>query len=531
MNIFIFRNQTVEPLFSNLKDVIFSEYGSISSPKGSFPLLIWCYFLTPSFDEKEILQEIEDIRTKIQIATANNKAGNFLLFTLDGRYLPSWQLSSNAVSESISVFNKSIYDLSNNSSTIKIVKINELFNQYKLTDIIDKKYYYLSKIIINPLLNKSFHYWFDSILKSINGVRKKCLVLDLDNTMWGGILGEDGVNGIKLGNTYPGSCFVDFQKQLKEAKKNGVLLAISSKNNENDVWEAFENHPDMILKKDDFVSFRINWNNKAGNIREIATELNIGIDSIVFIDDNPFERSLVGEIEPEVILPDFPDKPYKITDFFQRVYNKYFLLYKLTGEDTVKTEQYKTNSLRLKESKQFVSINDYLMSLNTIIKIDKANTFNIPRIAQLTQKTNQFNLTTKRYSESEIIEINSLDNLIFCASVSDKFGDNGITAAGIILIKDNIAEIESYMLSCRILGREAEFAIIKSVLNYLFITGITRVKSYYIPSLKNSQTEKFYDLLGFTSKTLPSKSKEYSINITKLFTFKNIFTINLNIKY
>ena len=338
MSIFVYRNQTVEPLFSNLKDVTLSDYGSINFPEGNFLLSIWCYFITPGFDENEILKEIEDIQTKLQLAITNNEAGNFLIFTLDGRYLPSWQLSSNVVSESISEFNKSIYDLSINSSTIKIVKIDELFNQFKLIDIIDKKYYYLSKIIINPLLNKFFHLWFESVLKSMNGVRKKCLVLDLDNTMWGGILGEDGINGIKLGNNYPGSCFVDFQKQLKEAKKNGVLLAISSKNNENDVWEAFENHPDMILKKDDFVSFRINWNNKADNIREIAIELNIGLDSIVFIDDNPFERSLVGEIEPEVILPDFPEKPYEMTDFFQGVYNKYFLLYKLTGEDTVKTD-------------------------------------------------------------------------------------------------------------------------------------------------------------------------------------------------
>jgi len=530
MSIFVYRNQTVEPLFSNLKDVTLSDYGSINFPEGNFLLSIWCYFITPGFDENEILKEIEDIQTKLQLAITNNEAGNFLIFTLDGRYLPSWQLSSNVVSESISEFNKSIYDLSINSSTIKIVKIDELFNQFKLIDIIDKKYYYLSKIIINPLLNKFFHLWFESVLKSMNGVRKKCLVLDLDNTMWGGILGEDGINGIKLGNNYPGSCFVDFQKQLKEAKKNGVLLAISSKNNENDVWEAFENHPDMILKKDDFVSFRINWNNKADNIREIAIELNIGLDSIVFIDDNPFERSLVGEIEPEVILPDFPEKPYEMTDFFQGVYNKYFLLYKLTGEDTVKTEQYKANSARLKNSKEFMSINDYLKSLKTIIKIDEADTFNIPRIAQLTQKTNQFNLTTKRYSEPEIIEINSLNNLIFCASVSDKFGDNGITAAGIILINDNVAEIDSYMLSCRILGRKAEFAIIKSVLNYLYTKEITSIKSYYIPSLKNSQTEKFYDLLGFTSKILPSKSKEYTLNLKKLFTLEDLFTINLNIK-
>ena len=284
----------------------------------------------------------------------------------------------------------------------------------------------------------------------------------------------------------------------------------------------------MVLKKDDFVSFRINWNNKAANIREIAAELNIGIDSIVFIDDNPVERGLVGEIEPDVILADFPEKPYEIADSFQGVYNKYFRLYKLTKEDTVKTEQYKANSARLEKSK-VMSINDYLLTLNTIIEIYKADTFNIPRIAQLTQKTNQFNLTTKRYSESEIAEMNSSNNLIFCASVSDKFGDNGITAAGIILTRDSEAEIDSYMLSCRILGREVEFAVIKTVLNSLFAKGVRTIKSTYIPTLKNRQTENFYDLLGFSSKTLPDNSKEYLLEITELFTIENLFTINLNI--
>jgi FkbH-like protein len=528
MSIFVFRNQTVEPLFSNLPNVTFSEYGSISVPEEKYSLFIWCYFITPGVDKNEILEEIEDIQTKLQLIARERSDVGFLIFTLDGRYLPSWQLSTTNIIKSINTFNNAIYELAGNSSQIKIINISDIFNQYKLESIIDKKYYYLSKIVINPQLTKVFQEWFGKVLKAIKGERKKCLVLDLDNTIWGGILGEDGITGIKLGNNYPGNCFVEFQKQLREAKRNGVLLAISSKNNEEDVWQAFEDHPDMILKKADFVAHRINWNNKAVNIREIAEELNIGIDSIVFIDDNPVERALVGQLEPEVTLADFPDRPYELIAFFQKVYQEYFLIYQLTAEDLVKTEQYKANSIRSQNSKGFESISDYLVSLNTIVSISKADTFNIPRIAQLTQKTNQFNLTTRRYTEHEVSDLNNNGNLIFCASVSDKFGDNGITVAGLIFVNANEAIIDNYLLSCRILGREIESTILKTILNYLFENGVRTIKAEYLPTMKNKQTEDFYDKLGFESRSVEGKGKKYSLEMNEPYVIDNLSTINLN---
>jgi len=309
-----------------------------------------------------------------------------------------------------------------------------------------------------------------------------------------------------------------------------VLLAINSKNNEEDVWDAFNNHPDIVLKKDDFVSYRINWRDKASNIREIANELNIGIDSIVFIDDNPAEREIIKQLEPEVIVPDFPDQPYKFVDFFlDDVYKKYFLPYRLTSEDQVKTEQYKANSVRADSTTSFASINDYILSLETVISIDKANTFNLPRIAQLTQKTNQFNLTTKRYIESDILELDNSSNLIFCASVSDRFGDSGITAAGIIISHDNEALIDSYLLSCRILGREIEFALIKTILNYFFQRGVKIIKARYVPTMKNKQTEDFYDKLGFSCTTFQDGSKDYYMEMGEQFNMNNLFRITLNI--
>jgi len=511
-------------------EVEFSGYNEIQVPDKDYDMYIWCYFLTPEADENKVLSEIEDFKVKLELVLNKTSKGNFLIFTLDYRNLAIWRLSSNWLSESISSFNTQAYEWASATSRRKVVNISGFLNGYGSEHIIDKKYYYLSKFIINPAINSAFQNWFRTVLNAFEGKKKKCLIVDLDNTLWGGILGEDGIEGIKLGNSYPGNCFLDFQQHIKESGKNGVLLAINSKNNEDDVWATFNNHPDIVLSKDDFVSYRINWQDKASNIREIANELNIGIDSIVFIDDNPAEREIIKQLEPQVIVPDFPEQPYRLVDFFlDDVYNKYFLPYSLTTEDQFKKEQYQANSLRESSSSSFTSIEDYILSLKTVISIERVNEFNVSRIAQLTQKTNQFNLTTKRYLENDILNLDNKSNLIFCASVSDRFGDSGITAAGIVIFKENEAIIDSYLLSCRILGREIEISLIKTVINYIYEQGVKRIKAKYIPTIKNRQTEDFYDKLGFSSTILPDGSKDYLLELREEISINNLSGIILNI--
>jgi len=530
MKTYIFRNQTIEPLFKSCSEFYFSAYGDIQKPRTDFDLYIFCFFLNPIANENATIDEIEDYKIKISILLNELPKANFIFFTLDGRYLPYWTLSTNNISSKVYQFNQNLYELSQLNNRIRVLEISRFFDMVNLDLIIDKKYYYMSKMIINPLLCQQFEEWFQITLNAMFGTRKKCIVVDLDNTLWGGILGEDGLSGIKIGNNYPGNCFSDFQYHLKEATKNGIILAICSKNNEEDVWEAFENHPDMGLKKNDFVSHRINWNNKASNIRSIAEELNIGIDSIIFIDDNPNEREIVKQLEPDVEVPDFPIQPYNLVSFFIEVYNKYFLAYKLTIEDKNKTDQYRINALRAENSKSVASMEDYLKSLETVVLIDIANSFNIPRIAQLTQKTNQFNLTTLRYSESEILKIIEEGNLIVCATVRDKFGDSGITVVGIINIYNEMdAEIVNYLLSCRILGREIEFAVIKTVLNYLFAKGIKRIWATYIPTFKNRQVENFYEKLGFEVINSTNTKKKYFINLAQEFKINESIKISINL--
>jgi len=258
----------------------------------------------------------------------------------------------------------------------------------------------------------------------------------------------------------------------------------------------------------------------------LAEELNIGLDSFVFIDDNPAERELVKKFLPMVEVPDFPSRPYGFPVFIKELTEKYFRVYTITEEDENKTQQYKANTERSNFQKNFSDFSDYLKSLEIVIQLQKANAFNIPRIAQMTQKTNQFNLTTKRYIDAEISKFVEKNDWTYCISVKDKFGDNGIT--GLIIIEQNIsnhsAKIDSLLLSCRILGKGIEEAFVFSILNILKSEGIKTLFATYLPTQKNVQVENFYEKIGFEliEKDNPIKgAKYYKMDITK-----NNFKIN-----
>lgn len=341
------------------------------------------------------------------------------------------------------------------------------------------------------------------------------------------MLGEDGISGVKMSGDYPGNAFQYFQEALLSLSKSGVILTLCSKNNEDDVKELWEKNPFVKIRPEHIAAYRINWNNKADNIRELAKELNIGMDSMVFVDDNPTERELVRQQLPMVEVPEFPKRSYELMEFYKHLVNEYFQIYQLTTEDLSKTEQYKMNALRASEAAKFTDLTDYIKSLNIHIDIIKADEFNIPRIAQMTQKTNQFNLTTRRYSESDINNFILNGDLVYCISVKDKFGDNGITGAIIINRKGDIAEIDTFLLSCRILGKNIEEAFIISMLEILFEKGISTVCASYIPTLKNSQVENFYERVGFALISKEDNGKKYKItNIPKLEVSK-LYTITI----
>jgi FkbH-like protein len=290
-----------------------------------------------------------------------------------------------------------------------------------------------------------------------------------------------------------------FQEYLIELSRNGIILAVCSKNNEHDVLEAWNLNPFILLKKEHVSAYRINWMNKADNIKEISKELNIGLDSMVFLDDNPAERELVKQMLPMVEVPDFPDQAYMLPKLAISLLDNFFRTYTLTNEDRQKTEQYRLNSERKKVLETFTDFTEYLKSLEIKLKIEKVNSFNLSRIAQMTQKTNQFNLTTRRYTEPDIQSFIKKGSLIYCLNASDRFGDNGITGLLIIHLDNanNNALIDSFLLSCRILGKGIEKAFIFAVLKKLKSKGFKSVQSFYLPSNKNEQVYNFYDSINF----------------------------------
>lgn len=526
MDYFLYRNFTTENLFQGL-DIGFSGYNDISET----PIAknyIWFYLPELKIRTIDTIEEIQGYKGKIELLLNQlPKDKTIIAFTICPIFVINFQNSDFRIKTSISEYNDYLYELASKKDNFKVIDFSDFIDKID-TPIFDWKYYYLSQSLISPRLNTKFLNWFKLKLNAIENKRKKCLVLDLDNTLWGGILGEDGIENIKIGDNYPGLAYLQFQEAILEASNAGIILAICSKNNESDVFEVFEKHPFQLIKLNKISAYRINWQDKATNIQEIAEELNIGLDSFVFIDDNPIERERVKQMLPDVIVPDFPESPYLMVKYFKNIYDEYFQAYKLTNEDINKTDQYISNSERNFFKKTFTSAEDYLQSLNMELHIYEASNFTIPRIAQMTQKTNQFNLTTKRYTEEDIRAKLSDGSLIYCVSVKDKFGDNGISILSIIDIDNSNAIIDSFLLSCRILGRNIEIAFLNYLINILQEKNIKKIHSSYIPTNKNKQTENFFEKMNFDLvKSEENGTKYYSLEITQKRIIENFYQIKL----
>ena len=439
---------------------------------------------------------------------------DFVALTMDILFNESLTERDYRLAQVVDAYNTFLFELERMHANVKVIDIRDFTRQYPISELVDWKFYFISQMGMNPKLGKSFKVWWERKMKGIALKRKKCLILDLDNTLWGGILGEDGIKGIQIGDDYPGKAFHFWQEALYYLAKSGVILAVCSKNNEKDVFEAWEKNPFMVLRKEAFSAYRINWRDKASNIKELAEELNIGLDSLVFVDDNPSERELIKQMLPMVSVPDFPKQPYMLPDFFKQLVNDYFKVYDVTDEDRSKTEQYKANAMRKQEREKYADLKDYIRSLKIEIQIESMDAFNQSRIAQMTQKTNQFNLTTHRYTESDLSGFIKEGWQIFALRAKDRFGDNGIT--GTIMLKpcESCYEIDTFLLSCRILGKGIESAFLLSVLNELRHEGIRGIKSSFIPTAKNAQTATFYEQLGFVLERVDeSGNKYYHINL------------------
>jgi FkbH-like protein len=530
-SVYVTRNFTCENLFSR-SDWVYSGYSELAILDKSFESYIWMMQILPTADNELKLSFIASLSYQLRLYI--NSFGtevavkNIYLFTLIDVWATNWfDISDNRVYQAINEYNEEIFSL---TREYKNIKCFDLHNWYSREKAVNFKYYYTSLELINPFYYEQFKNWFQNRCRIIFTQRKKCIVLDLDNTLWGGIIGEDELRGIKLGDTYPGRSFQDFQRAILNAKKHGVILAIVSKNNESDAIDVFNKHEGMILSLEDISAYRINWVNKASNIQSIALELNIGLDSMVFIDDNPAEREIVKRILPEVVVPEFPLKPFKLLEFFKDFYNSYFSVYGLTNEDLNKTAQYKSNTQRKLEECKFSDVVDYYRSLKMNLIFSSNPSGRLARLSQMTQKTNQFNLTTIRRTEEDLIKLSNDPNYrIYWMSVSDKFGDSGITLMSIVHLGQTKAKIDSFLLSCRVLGRGIENAFLKLIINDLYLKGCSKeVLASYVKSKRNQQTENFYQKNHFDLVESNESVTKYKLKVTEVLEIEDYYKIDTN---
>ena len=335
------------------------------------------------------------------------------------------------------------------------------------------------------------------IIAAIHGKFKKCLILDLDNTIWGGIIGDDGLENIQLGSLGIGKAFTEFQYWIKKLKNRGIIIAVCSKNTESIAKEPFEKHPDMVLRPDDIAVFIANWENKADNIRHIQSILNIGFDSMVFLDDNPFERNLVKESIPELTVPELPEDP---AEYLEHLYAlNLFETVSFSAADTSRTKQYQNLAKATQIQQTFTNEDDFLKSLDMASLVEPFNPFNTPRVAQLSQRSNQFNLRTVRYNEQDIETLIKSDNYFtFAFTLHDKFGDNGLICM-VILKKEavDVLFIENWLMSCRVLKRGMENFVLNTIAIFAREAGYNSLKGEYLPTAKNEMVKDHYKNLGF----------------------------------
>ena len=383
-------------------------------------------------------------------------------------------------------------------SGIPVIELAEIARNMGREKFYSPRMWYLGSIPFSMSGERAIAAEIARALNALKGRIKKCIVLDLDNTLWGGVIGEDGVGGIELSESKEGARFRDLQKRLKDLKDEGVMLAVVSKNNEEDALEGINRHPAMVLRKDDFVSITANWEPKTINIQNIAKELNIGLDSLVFIDDNPLEREAVALALPEVAVPEFPKDTSMLEAFAAEIGSKYFPTLKLTSEDAVKTRQYQAEHQRTKLKESSASLEDYLASLDMKKTFRIANKDDVVRAAQLTQKTNQFNLTSRRYTEGDIVSMMRLnDYTVWIGELEDRFGSYGKIILAIVKRENGKAMIDTFLMSCRVMGRNVERDFLAHIEKALFEEGITEIEAEYIPTAKNSVVRDFWLEQGY----------------------------------
>lgn len=419
----------------------------------------------------------------------------------------------NSFTYQVRKLNYELMNLSQQYQNLFICDIASLQNKYGRDMMFDSTIYVSTEMLLSIDSLPCVASRTMDIISSIEGKFKKCLILDLDNTVWGGVVGDDGWENIQVGHGLGiGKAFSEFQQWVKKLKNRGIIIAVCSKNDEEKAKEPFEKNPEMVLKLDDISVFIANWDNKADNIRTIQSILNIGFDSMVFLDDNPFERNMVRENVPGVTVPELPEDP---GDYLEFLYTQnLFETASFSNADKDRTKQYQIEAKRATAAKAFTNEADFLKSLNMVSEVKGFNKFNTPRVAQLSQRSNQFNLRTVRYTEDQITAIEKNEKYAtFAFTLEDKFGDNGLIAVIIMKKIDNeTLFIDTWFMSCRVLKRGMENFTLNTLVDYARTNGFKKIIGEYLPTLKNSMVKEHYPNLGFEA-IEDSETSQWILNV------------------
>jgi FkbH-like protein len=398
-----------------------------------------------------------------------------------------------------------------------LVDLDKVYAATGLDDALDFRQFHAAKSFHTVPFVKRWVLHVMPALRSATGRAKKLLAVDLDNTLWRGILGEDGEDGLQMDELTPeGSAFREAQRILKGWRQEGVLLAVVSKNNPEDVESVLARHPAMELRDEDFVAKQVGWGEKAASLQALAADLNLGLDSFVFLDDSPFELARIAEALPQVTCLQVPERVSGYPAMLRAAHGLFFNL-SCSEEDLSRTELYRADATRKSEAGAYASLDEYLASLELKVAVEEGERVGAPRAAQMSQKTNQFNLTTRRYTEADIARfVADPDVVVATFAVSDRFGDYGVT--GLVIARldraTSSAHLDTLLMSCRVLGRKVETAVMNWLAGRLAREGAVALTGEYLPTLKNAQVADLFDRLGFERLDEEAGARRYRIDLT-----------------
>ncbi|RJS74831.1 HAD-IIIC family phosphatase [Candidatus Bathyarchaeota archaeon] len=442
--------------------------------------------------QKEIIKHLENLISELSSRTnALILVNNFIVPTFS-----PLGILDNRISIGLKTFyqglNSRLSDLFRENRQVYVVDFDGLAAKHGKDRCINPEMYYRGSILISESFLPVVANEYMGYIKALKNLNRKCIVLDLDNVLWGGILGEDGFAGIKLGGDPVGKAYVDFQKLLLSYYNRGIILAINSKNNYEDAYKVIQEHPNMVLREKHFAAMRINWKDKVENMVELAEELNIGLDSMVFIDDSPQERERMKQALPQVLVLDLPRSPFHYCEALQNLNDFNTLV--ISEEDKKRGDMYYAKKKRRALMKMKGSLEEFLRSLDIKAEIRYADSFTIPRVTSLINRTNQFNLTARRYNQAQVEGMCSQPDRfqVYTMKISDRFGDEGIVGVAIVRKEKETWVIDSFLMSCRVIGRGVETALLAKIVEDAKANGASVLIGEYIPTPKNQPTSNFY---------------------------------------